>query len=779
MTNKVGQLLRRDDDEPDSSAEVRRHLSWGDTLRAHTRLAVIGKPGSGKTTLLHYTTIRLAEALARDARVPLDELGLTVPLVPLLLPLRELGSYLRESRPRELSGNGPRLLLDCLANYYNSRNLDLPPDFFSRLCEQGRAILLLDGLDEVSRTDERELVSGMVREFAARYRSCRYVVSARVAAYVGAVEIGAGFQICTVEALDKQQQQGFIKNWSGCVHSLIYPKSSAEQVTRMAQEFNTTLWQALTENTGVGELAPNPLLLTVIAIVFFNRRDLPENRAQLYDECVKVLLRGGRGKVDAAGKERAALVMGLDARRALLAAVAYAMHRGGEERKLIERADLEQIIANYLRQRTVSDAEAADLARLFLNELPVHIGLLDEVEQNRFSFSHLSFQEFLAALHIAESIEARWDELLGRYGEVWWREVILLCAGYLSQERSWRFLGRLITCGANPEQRGAALALAADALAELERFKGQGPIRAEIRAAALELLQSEPATVVPAAVRVRCGYALAVVGDPRLGVCDLPPAMVPIPGGTFVIGISEAEHKAIIEAERPNNLADKAKEWYEDAVNSRPVTVAAFELARYPVTNAQYKLFMDAGGYQNNDQPMFWDDARYGIARPNHPVVGVNWYEATAFCVWLTQHLNDGYVYRLPSEAEWEYAARGTARRPYPWGDALPDAERANFNRTHGGTSAVGCFPAGATPVTGLLDMAGNVWEWTQSEYRAYPYNADDGRESGADSAQKRFTLRGASWRDLPFNLRAAYRGRHAPDGRDDLVGLRLARHRA
>ena len=269
--------------------------------------------------------------------------------------------------------------------------------------------------------------------------------------------------------------------------------------------------------------------------------------------------------------------------------------------------------------------------------------------------------------------------------------------------------------------------------------------------------------------------------------------MVPITGSSFVIGISKAEYKAIIDAERPNNLAKEAKRWYKIAVNSRPVSVLAFELARYPVTTAQYKLFMDADGYRadapwwdaartwqrrmDKDRPVFWDDPRFGIARVNHPVVGVTWDEATAFCHWLTQHLNDGHVYRLPSEAEWEYAARGTARRPYPWGTEEPDGERANFNEAHGGTSAVGCFPAGATP-DGLLDMAGNVWERTCSEYRAYPYNPDDGYEAGADPAQKHFIIRGASWDDQPISLRAASRPLHSLDARNYALGFRLARHK-
>jgi formylglycine-generating enzyme required for sulfatase activity len=149
-----------------------------------------------------------------------------------------------------------------------------------------------------------------------------------------------------------------------------------------------------------------------------------------------------------------------------------------------------------------------------------------------------------------------------------------------------------------------------------------------------------------------------------------------------------------------------------------------------------------------------------------------------AFCAWLTQHLNDGYAYRLPSEVEWELAARGGERRPYAWGEAEPDPERANFNSTFGATTPVGPFASGATPGTGLFDMTGNVWEWTRSEYRPYPYDANDGREDLSNLQQKSFTLRGDSWYEIPIYLRAANRYVNSPDYRIVYVGFRLARHK-
>jgi formylglycine-generating enzyme required for sulfatase activity len=142
-------------------------------------------------------------------------------------------------------------------------------------------------------------------------------------------------------------------------------------------------------------------------------------------------------------------------------------------------------------------------------------------------------------------------------------------------------------------------------------------------------------------------------------------------------------------------------------------------------------------------------------------VVGISWYEAVAFCHWLTQHQGynpDGYVYVLPSEAEWQYTARRATRRPYPWGNEEPDAERANYESTYNGTSAVGCFPAGATPEDVIYDLAGNVDEWTRSEYRKYPYDPDDGREDISNPSEKSFTIHGGGWGDPSSDLRASSR---------------------
>ena len=156
--------------------------------------------------------------------------------------------------------------------------------------------------------------------------------------------------------------------------------------------------------------------------------------------------------------------------------------------------------------------------------------------------------------------------------------------------------------------------------------------------------------------------------------------------------------------------------------------------------------------------------------RPNQPVVGINWYEALAYAAWLA-HVT-GKAYRLPTEAEWEWAARRNSRR-YPWGDDWEgDAcnwQGSKLNRPN----PVGVFVHSAT-ADGLQEMAGNVYEWTATLYRPYPYAADDGRED--ENGAGRRVMRGGAWSGDKTRVRCAYRDDDNPRGRDVNTGFRLAR---
>lgn len=215
------------------------------------------------------------------------------------------------------------------------------------------------------------------------------------------------------------------------------------------------------------------------------------------------------------------------------------------------------------------------------------------------------------------------------------------------------------------------------------------------------------------------------------------------------------------------------------------VPVSGFWLARYPVTNEQYRLFIEMGGYQerrwwtdagwqqrkqeNWTEPLFWRDDRWNGTQ--QPVVGVSWYEAVAFCAWAAD--TTGQNIRLPTEAEWEKGARGIDGRTFPWGETEANKTLCNFGMNVGQTTPVGQFsPQGDSPY-GCADMAGNVWEWCLSKHTSYPYQGGDARNdiTGTHARQ----VRGGSWLDYHIYLRCAYRSWDSPELRYDLAGFRCA----
>ena len=194
------------------------------------------------------------------------------------------------------------------------------------------------------------------------------------------------------------------------------------------------------------------------------------------------------------------------------------------------------------------------------------------------------------------------------------------------------------------------------------------------------------------------------------------------------------------------------------------VYLAEYQIARVPVTNEQWGMFLQDSGYNWAKRNELWKN---GLPRgkEKHPVVWVNWHDSMAFCKWAGV--------RLPTEAEWEKAARGTDGRKWPWGNNEPTVSLCNFNKNVGDTTPVGNYPSGKSP-NGCLDMAGNVWEWCSTAYQAYPYKAGDGREDVTITNNSK-VFRGGSWSDNDFNSRAAFRNYYTATFNFSFLGFRCA----
>ena len=241
------------------------------------------------------------------------------------------------------------------------------------------------------------------------------------------------------------------------------------------------------------------------------------------------------------------------------------------------------------------------------------------------------------------------------------------------------------------------------------------------------------------------------------------PDLVEIPGGPFVMGADRARDPLAYDNERWSRAAGEAT-----------VDIPLFYIARHEITVAQFSAFARATGWKADPQA--------AAGPPTHPVTFVTWPDALSYCRWLDgmltaspdtppqlrQRLNEGWRVSLPTEAEWEKAARGTDRRAYPWGNE-PRRDRANYGNT--ATTPVGQFSCPECPY-GLADMSGNVWEWTSSPSQPYPYDpADDRANLNADAL---WVMRGGHYGDAARNVRTTTRGAADPGARRAFIGFRV-----
>lgn len=262
------------------------------------------------------------------------------------------------------------------------------------------------------------------------------------------------------------------------------------------------------------------------------------------------------------------------------------------------------------------------------------------------------------------------------------------------------------------------------------------------------------------------------------------PETVSIPAGAFIAGSDQGEREAayrLDEAAYGHSITRKGR-WYEDEVRRGPQTTGAYRITLTPITNRQYARFIAATGHPAPDvdratwrgyglihpfgrtRKFAWAAGRPPLGREDHPVVLVSHDDARAYASWLTRRT--GARWRLPTESEWEKAARGTDGRRFPWGDQFDPTRLNSHDRGPFETTAVGSFTTGASPY-GALDAAGQVFEWTGTPWRK-------GRKAKAPA---RFTVKGGSWDDKGCGIcRAAARHGRPRALKHILIGFRLVR---
>lgn len=717
--------------------EKTQETPYSDALEAYRalknkpvrRLAVLGEPGAGKSFSLQRIAVEYAQQALQDADAP----------IPLLLPL---GSWTGQDES----------LLEFITKELKSFGF-----YFTALRDQHRAVLMLDGLNEIP-PGQRAAKIEQIKTLARDDRFVSVIVSCREKDFTGDCRLP--FDTLLLQPLKPSQIMTFLRRTYAIHNDGKDARAQAEErfwqlaggpgirkvweVWRQAGADLDFFWSAEAvpeENPAVHahtsweqddlwrktrfnprnllRLAANPYLLIIIAAL----PQVPRNRAQLFQAFMDTLY---WREQEARRKRRDITIPAKAEWEAELVALAEAMQRAGRS------GDGAQ--TSLPRHQCPTGLTQA------LLDFSIDASVL-QAENDTIRFSHQLLQEYLASRLLLEDsrtgnqpAHAFWPQA-NWWVRSGWEVVAEIAAESCGDDREAQT--RLITWLAqvNPEVACSVwqhLGCIELPHAVLNGIAGQWLSR-------MTDVMHEPRPEARAAI----GGALGYFGlDKRKGIglrADGVPEIdwVKIPASAFI---------------------------YQDDLHP---PLPAFHIARYPVTNAQFQAFIDTGGYQNEawwkgldqriDAPIVpeWNE-------PNAPRERVSWFEAIAFCRWLDERL--GFTVTLPDEQQWERAARGTEGLQYPWGNEFRQ-DFVNCDGSIGRTSAPGIYPHAASP-EGVMDLAGTVWEWCLNEYSAL--------ENCQLSGDKARVVRGGSWGGNPVGARSSARLDGHPDVRYLNFGFRV-----
>ncbi len=776
---------------PDLRAAITEH--------GKTRLVILGAPGAGKTTTLYRFAFDLA---VERLRAPLTG------KIPFFVNLFEFNSA--EQQPE-----------DFLKRKWDAQ---APSESFGEAVGRGQICFLLDGVNQMPHADLPARIEKWMVWARHLPMNDWAVFTCRTAEYDGALYLPE----VRVQELDADQMRKYFQMRFG--------------ETRAASLWDDFEKRLRRGNDRFEKLAQNPYMLSLLADRAGKGEKFTDSRAALFEYvCEKAL----RTELDEA---RAPAALSYDKKIALpalmhaLEHLAYAMQPGGEGSSL-----------TYAQAQQVSLPAPVTLDDLLQVGTNAQVLECDGEQDKRIiSFHHQLLQEFFAARELAqkfaqkENLADKW-RVNSRAWQFWrerfepreqlppppvthWEQVVQLAASMMGQETT-RFIETV---------KRDNLPLAARALAEADVTRGDvspkrlyGALVERVRAELMARMR-DGATYMPA--RIDAGLALGDLGHPEFvaqkfsfegkNVWAIVPPMENVRAGEFIFG-SDAKDK---------------RAYSDEHTTQRRQTLPAYAIGRYPVTNAEFKFFVEQDGYKHErwwsesgkkwkaggadahagaiddwmntraalqkqnlaefrikygrtaswqrywqevtqmsdeeartraakvferpfDRPAFWNDP--DLNNPAQPVVGVNWFEAEAYCAWLSAVT--GRTFQLPSEMEWEKAARGENGNEYPWGEKFESA-RANTNESRIlKPTPVGMFRNGLSPF-GLYDASGNVWEWTQSWYQMY----QGGETSSKEFGEMYRVVRGGSFDDVGTNARSAYRLRYSPGFMYYNIGFRV-----
>lgn len=722
----------------------------------YASMVLLGGPGSGKSTFVKYL---LGQYITNKLALEGFESG----LFPIFISFRNISKGLFEQQiNNKPTVEQEKILVRTLKQQIQEEVFadgccDLE-DFFEEKWRQGDYFLVLDGLDEVPEEQREVMRKTVVALRNLKNKPKRLLITCRVRSYIGEAVLPE-IQGFTLASLNNTQINLFINQW--------YEKTAAEyKLSEEETRKRTDNLKNEAKRDSLIELSRNPMLLTTMTLIHQRDAILPDQRVKVYKLAVDILVKRWQTiKGDGDSSTELKEFLKQDERVIeTLGIIAYHAHRS--QKGDLDRYELIKILEEDARLN-IGFIDA------FLKYIDQRSGLITGLgsapgKPTRYSFPHRTFQEYLAGCYLVrqENIEQLLDKLAGEKDR-WYLPVQYAFEYLYFYELRGKLLLKALRDGWNQDfQKDDAIAqrrlLWAGCITRIfwrdfmEKEKEVAQQNPSINQLKTRLVKSFGLALIPKEW-VEAGEILVEIGDPRFY-------------GEELFYLPKDENLGFVEVPAGKFWMGEKNEMYQ-------VELPTYYLSKFMVTVDQFRFFSEMAKYTKFNQDALKD-------KNNQPVRFMTWYNAIEYCswmqeqliksadtpAWMREKLDQGWRITLPSEAEWEKAARGNTQNKYPWGNEI-NPEDANYHLTQiGGPSTVGCFPGHGLGGQ-FYDLSGNLWDWTRSLWGEkfdkpdfeYPYLNTLKQEDLDAPKNIRRVRRGGSFLSDEDFLRCAYRYRNNP----------------
>lgn len=697
---------------------------------AERGIIIKGEPGSGKSTFIKYM---VRSELEKNSNI-----------VPFVISLESFGKFIEKKEPINMCKSAD-LLIEYILQEYPQKRFYFDKNTLDEIFTQGLGWIFFDGFDEIDSNDAKNKVITLIN-FVFDYWECKILVTTRPYA-IDEYNSLKDFQTIYIDCLHMRQIEEYISNFAKII-----------DVNQYLIDANGLI-NIIRSNPAINDLSRTPVMLTFICLIYFVKDEIPESRYEIIDKIIKWLIETKYSSID---KQEEIIRK--------YASIAFDMFSSSSPQKEIESNKL----------LLYADSQSKDAFFNSLNKVGIIIKCGGTGKSERYSFWHFCFEEYLTAKSLCNYSPYDYNYLLNKWFDKEWQEVIVFYSACLLNTENAKII--------NFVNKICDFLLSLDLVKCIKGTSLLGIILKEIYPQ-ISFLNNTNFNKLKERVKIvfvkdlpeisvidKCNAAIAygLGGDERF--FDFDRTFSKINSGYYYIGAQNRKNYR-------RKFDPKATE-FECPV--KKIFLNEFEIRKYPITVQEYEEFIQKGGYsaskeiwteegliwRNNNEVRYPRNWRKQMYLRNSPVTGISWYEAVAYCNWLTATSHDKYIYYLPTESQWEYSYASS----YNINNA--DNQKINCYIEQGDIqmkTPVGIFPE-STSQNGMTDMLGNVEEWCADSWHMSLSLCPKDGSALVDPDEIGAVTRGGSTIRTKRLCRYTYRARCNKNTRYDTIGFRVVR---